>query len=417
MPKIADEYTVYQKKSHNSIEWYVMYRDSEGNRMNALSLRKIKREVYTDRKKQIAPIKDKEEAMKIAERGLHYEAVYDRIFNRKSQSPLFAEYVNMIWDYDTSPYIQNRLREGDDILRSSCSKNISAFNTHIIPLLKKKPLTLNDINLSDGSCLTLLRDEIIALDIAPTTKNKCFQSMRTAVEYAYERRLLKTNYKGLLKNTKVEVNGTDALTAKEVNKVIAYYKKNTEKDTYDRMKYLITALSATTAMREGELMALSKAEIEKIDKENDCAILHITEAINTDGDLSCRKNKKDVYVATYIPLAKEILEFSKANPKKETYCFWNINDYENYISKDYFKSIPMEAFTALGMKTNGRKISFYSMRKTAATIMANLNNTEAASALLGHSDTYVTKKHYIDPSIDGAVNRFNQIRQIIKITA
>lgn len=416
MPKIAEDYTIYEKKSHNSIGWYVMYRNYKGERMSALSLQKIKKQLYADVRKGNEPIRNKVEAIKIAEKGLNCKVIYDKIFNKKSTSPLLVDYVNKIWDYDNSPYLQNRIKEGNDILRSTCEKNISAFNKHIVPLLQKSPITLKDIDDTNGKCLTLLRDQIIAMDIIPTTKNKCFQSIRTAVQYAYERNLLKMNYKGLLKNTKIKTEGTDPLTAKEVNKVISYYKKNTEKGTYDRLKYLITALSATTGMREGEIMGLKKTDI-KIDKKNDCAVLYINHAINTDNEYSCRKNKKGVYVATYIPLATEILNFSKSNPKKENYCFWNINNYNTHISKDYFKTIPSEALSSLGIKTQNRKISFYSMRKTAATITANLNNTAEASALLGHSDTYITTKHYISSTPEGAVNRFNQIRQIVKISA
>jgi len=55
--------------------------------------------------------------------------------------------------------------------------------------------------------------------------------------------------------------------------------------------------------------------------------------------------------------------------------------------------------------------------KDYSTILANLNNDVDASELLGHSDSYVTKKHYISSTEEGAVNRFNKIREIVKIVA
>lgn len=233
MPKLTpDDFTVYEKLSNGKPTWSVLYRDAEGNRLSAISLPKLKKQLYTG-KKRFEPIKDKAEAVLIAQKALNNPDLKDKLLNRKKpSSPNFIEYVNMVWDYKNSPYIKRRIKEKKPILEDTCKGNIKAFNDYVAPLISKK-LTLKDIDKSKGSILTEIRDKVIDLDIHPTTKNKGFQAMRTALDYASQRSLLSNSYKDRLKNTKVEVDGTDPFTLDEINKIISYYSKHTEKGTYE----------------------------------------------------------------------------------------------------------------------------------------------------------------------------------------
>lgn len=191
MPKIADDYTIFEKTIKGKKHWYVYYRDEDGNRLSELSLSVLKKIVYVGRNR-LEPIKDRNEALRIAERSLHNSDASDKIFHRKETSPLFVEYVNMIWDYDKSPYIKGRLKEGKTILRHTANSNIGAFNKYIAPLIPNN-LTMAYIDKSDGKIITKIRDSVVDLDINPTIKNKGLQSMRTALEYAYLRNVLKND--------------------------------------------------------------------------------------------------------------------------------------------------------------------------------------------------------------------------------
>jgi len=266
MSKVAEDFTVYQKLSNGVPTWSVLYRDKEGHRLSAISLVKLKKLIYTG-KRGLEPIKDKAEASVIAQKALNNPELSEKLLNRKKpSSPNFIEYVNMIWDYDNSPYIKGRLKENKPILKKTCKDLVKAFNLYVAPLIDQN-LTLKDIDKSNGAELTLIRDKVIDLDIIPTTKNKGFQAMRTALDYASQRSLLSFNYKDRLKNTKVEVEGTDPFTVKEINKILSYYNRTTEKGTYERYPYLLTALASTTAMRPNEITAFKKSEIYKIDNK------------------------------------------------------------------------------------------------------------------------------------------------------
>lgn len=416
-----NEYSLFKKTKGDKKFWCVYFKDEEGKRLNPIYVSKLKKMVYKGRQRnEPIPLTEdgKNECIRICEKSLNNEKTREYIFRQKEPtSPNFIEMVRKILDYDNSPYIQGRIKENNTINRHSIQGYINSFNEHIVSLIPPT-LTLKDIEVSRGGELTKIRDKILNLDISPTIKNKGLQSMRTTLDYCCQRSLINDDYKKRLKNFKVnEVRGQDSLTEEEINKITSYYYKNTKKGYWERYKYLITMLSSTTGLRPSEIMGLKKSDIVGIDKENDCGVLYINHSINCDNEYSTRKNKKSVYVSTYIPLIEEILDFGNSNPTKSEWCFWDINHPENHITKDQFRGIPLSTFNDLEIKKNDRKISFYSLRKTSSTIIGNNKSYKhlKSSSLLGHSSVKVTEDHYIKNTIESSIDNFNDIRQYIKL--
>lgn len=164
-------------------------------------------------------------------------------------------------------------------------------------------------------------------------------------------------------------------------------------------------------------MGLKKTDIIRIDKENDCGIILVNHGINSDNQYSTRKNKKSVYVSTYIPLIEEIIDYSNSNPTNSDWCFWDRNHPENHITKDQYRDVPLSSFSETGIKIGNRKISFYSLRKTSSTIIGNNRSYKhsKSSSLLGHSSVKVTEDHYIRNTEESSIDNFNDIRQYIKL--
>ena len=107
MPQKAAEFKVFEKTSHGAKSWYVYYRDSNGKRLSELSLQKLKKDLGLGSN----PIADKEEAKNIATKALCSEKLKEKIFNRKTDSPLFYDFVNEIWNYEDSAYLRRRKKE------------------------------------------------------------------------------------------------------------------------------------------------------------------------------------------------------------------------------------------------------------------------------------------------------------------
>ena len=411
-----NDYTFFRKNIGEKDVWCVYFRDDNGNRLNPIFVSKLKKMVYKGRQRT-EPIKDREECVRICEKSLNNETTLDYIFRREKKSPNFIEKVREIMDFDKSPYIQGRLKENDPINRHTIQGYINSFNEYVVPLIPKT-LTLKDIENSRGKELTMIRDKLLNLDIKPTIKNKGLQSMRTTLDYCCSRSLIDDDYKKKLKNFKIDdVDGKDPLTEDEINLINSYYYTHTKRGTWERNSYLISLLSSTTGMRPCEIMGLKKQDIIRIDKENDCGIILVNHGINSDNQYSSRKNKKSVYVSTYIPLIEEILEYSNSNPTNSDWCFWDRNHPENHITKDQYRDIPLSSFNELGIKVGNRKISFYSLRKTSSTIIGNNKSYKhsKSSSLLGHSNVKVTEDHYIRNTEESSIDNFNDIRQYIKL--
>ncbi len=117
MSKRPSDYTIFEKKiKDNQKVWCVYFRDDEtGERLNPIYVSKLKKLLYKG-KHGLEPIVDRDECIKIVEKSLTKDNIRDYIFNKKKpSSPNFIEFVRMVWDYDNSPYIKGRLKEGNAI--------------------------------------------------------------------------------------------------------------------------------------------------------------------------------------------------------------------------------------------------------------------------------------------------------------
>ena len=143
MPKIADEYTVFKKNVNGKVVWCVYYRDPiTGDRLNAISLQKIKRLFNTGRKGK-EPIKDRDEARKLAERAYGSKKMQDLVLHKKkTNSVLLIDYVKSVWNYNTSSYIKERIEEGAHIEKTTCDQIYNCFVKYGEPLIGKSELSV-----------------------------------------------------------------------------------------------------------------------------------------------------------------------------------------------------------------------------------------------------------------------------------
>ena len=421
-----NEYTLFQKTKDGKKVWCVYFRDENGIRLNPIYVSKLKKMVYKgrDRNKPIPidpydPSIGREECVRICEKSLKHDNTIDYIFHKNDISPNFIEMVRKVWDYDNSPYIKGRLLEGKTIERTTCKGYLKPFNDFVVPLIPKD-LTLKDIEYSKGRKLGEIRERLLlnVQDKSYSTRNKGLQSMRTTLEYCCSKSLIDQDYKEKLKNFPTDTdNGNDPLTIEEVNKINSYFYTHTQKGTWERYKYLVCLLGSTTGLRPSEIIGLKREDIHFIDNRNKCGVIYVRHGINRDNEYSTRKNKRSVYVSTYIPLVKEIIEFSELNPDGYDWCFWDRNHTEDHLTRDQVGGVLQSCLSNIGINTEGRKISFYSLRKTAATIIGNYRSYKhkKSSLLLDHKETTTTEEYYIKNTKESSIDCFKEIRQYIKL--
>lgn len=92
----------------------------------------------------LEPIVNRDECIKIVEKSLTKDNIRDYcIFNKKKpSSPNFIEFVRMVWDYDNSPYIKGRLKEGKCVCIPDWSSIVQrSLGITSFSFFKLKPLT------------------------------------------------------------------------------------------------------------------------------------------------------------------------------------------------------------------------------------------------------------------------------------
>lgn len=283
-----EEYTIFSKTVGTKDVWCVYFRDEDGKRLNPIFVSKLKKMVYKGRQRT-EPIKTREECYKICEKSLVNETTRDYIFNKKDRvSPNFIETVREILDYDNSPYIQGRIKEGYPILRTTCEQNLKSFNDLVVPHIPKD-LTLKGIDKSNGAELTKIKQKLRDEGQSRSYKNKGLQAMRTTLEYCSFMSMISNDYKNRLKNFKIiDTKGNDPLSVEEVNEIISYYHSHTQKGTWERFSYLVSLLGATTGLRPCEIIGLRRQDIVSKDKKNKCGVILVNHGINRDNEYSTR---------------------------------------------------------------------------------------------------------------------------------
>ena len=212
------------------------------------------------------------------------------------------------------------------------------------------------------------------------------------------------------------------LTTDDVNSLVTYLNSSIEKDTYDRWKYMVCAVSALTGLREGEVLALQKRNI-ILKEDDDCAVLEVTNAIKTSGEYGSLKEnrgnrKLKKYVAIYLSLAKEMIAFCEKNPsynlinEGEQYIFWDCLHNFKPISRDRVKRVMTYAVKCSDISNKERNITFKCFRIFNATYFKNLDDTKLLLAQnhLGHYSSKTTDRYYARETEEGAINRFKLIR-------
>ena len=218
----------------------------------------------------------------------------------------------------------------------------------------------------------------------------------------------------------------EVFSVDDVKHLITYLNENTKRNSYDRWKYLVCAVSAITGMREGEVLALKEKNI-LFPKNADCAVLEVSNAIKASGEYGSLKENRGIrnikkYVGIYSSLANEMLSFCKQNPKYESfeegeqYIFWSDLHNTKPISNDKVKRVIPNAVKNSKIERKERNITFKWFRSFNATIIKNSDDCKMAVAKnqLGHYSVSTTDVYYARETEEGAINRFSLIKENLK---
>ncbi len=406
-------YSLSKRNKKKNYVWYVQFKNNEtGKYSNAKSIDRLAQELGDNPHH----ITKRPEAESIARRAI--QAGLDG--NTKTENPLFRDYLEGFWDFETSKYIktQNKKKEGS-IHRDYARNMESNIKNHVIPFLPKglkcSMVKMRHMEVIQEHCLET--SKCLWLSVQKSVAKPIKELQRKGILIVNPLSNLE-KYSQDTKSTVGELTEeeTERLHCQMFNDSEHGYKtiekrgaknghlKKVEVQCFlDRRIYLATSLGIKTGMRQGEILALRECDIVLPEKdiEEQYAIIQIEHSYSKRDGL--KSTKSDTPRKTIIPLwlASELIEFAQTNPNKkankEHFIFYSdINPEEPVFSSFLLKWFYRE-LERIGINEQERKerhIVFHSTRHGYISQLRDMQVEEEQIRLLtGHTDIAMTNRY------------------------
>lgn len=299
------------------------------------------------------------------------------------------EFLGNFWNFEKSPYVQDKLLHGQMISRGYCYEQkwtLGYWNTFFPESKMLDELTTDDLYrfevfLKEKRCRNGNR-------LANETINNIIKSGRTALRWAARKNLIPYNPADGLTGYSIHHKERGVLTGNELSKL---FRKAFWPDI--RVK-AACMLAMSTGMRLGEILALRRCDF-------DDKYVYVSHSWGTMFGLKCPKNG----FARKVPLHPEVrdvlLELAMNNPfhddksKDDAYLFWGRMTARPICGK-YIREGFYEVLSSIGIDEEERKkrnIVFHSWRHFHAAELSGRCGEHSAQVVLGHLSPLMTR-HY-----------------------
>jgi integrase len=285
-------------------------------------------------------------------------------------------YLLDFYNYDTSPYVREKLAHGQSIGKTHCQDSINRVNSYWKKYFKGR--TLASITREE------LREFSLSLKkkgLAAATINKVMLAGKVAFAWAFQEGYIHTNPSEGLKNFVGKVKERGILTDEETTALF-------EQTWRDERSYVGNLVASTCGLRSGEVLGL-KAEDIGLDR------LFIRHSYSPLDGLKNPKNGEQRQVPLLPEVREKLLELAEKNPWDDGFIFYSdkagqpmdhklLNDglYESMIKIGISKE-----------EKEKRNVIFHSWRHRYAAKMADLVDARSLGLATGHK-TMAMLEHY-----------------------
>ena len=317
-----------------------------------------------------------DDAMRIVEalksRGLIDVAA---VKNTGAGSAPFIKFLEKFWDYEKSEYIRDKLAHGHRFTRRhavNCKYRIKEL-TGFFGGKKLNCVTAGD--------LKKLAAGLSGKGLATSTVNQYLLICSTALKWAFKEKMIPENPAAGMLKFSVTNKETGVLTEAEAAAVLSAVWK-------DRRAFAASLLSATTGARQGECLALRKADI-------GADTLNIARSYSVlDGEKLPKNNQKRT-----VPLLPEVraalLGLLEENPHKgaeNPFVFYSALPDKPVDSLVIYRGL-MDVLKTAGIDRKARNICFHSWRHYYCSKITLILEREKAAKISGHLSESVFKKY------------------------
>lgn len=286
----------------------------------------------------------------------------------------FTEFLEKFWDFETSPYVREKLAHGQSMGKRHCYEMRSRFTKHWKPYFEGRKL--NGITRHDLKSFSM---SLAEKGLAPATVNKIMTVGGACLSWAFREGLIPSDPTVGLINFSGKTKKPGILTPMEAQALFAAQWK-------DKRAYIGNLLACTTGMRVGEVLALKQEDIGK-------RVLNIRHSWSYFDGLKSPKNGEARRVPLLTEVRAKLLELAEENPYgQEGYIFYGTLK-NKPIDRNVLLDGLHDALAGIGIDAKGRGIVFHSWRHYYAARMADRMTADQVSRVTGHKSRAVYEEY------------------------
>ncbi|MCR4940134.1 MAG: tyrosine-type recombinase/integrase [Treponemataceae bacterium] len=299
------------------------------------------------------------------------------------------EFLNYFWDYEKSPYVQDKLLHGQRISRGYCYEQrwtLGYWNNFFTESKMLDELTTDDLYHFEMYLKDVMRKN--GNHLANETINNIIKPGRTALRWAARKNLIPYNPADALTCYSVHHKERGVLEGNELTRL---FRKAFWPDI--RVK-AACMLAMSTGMRMGEILALRRRDF-------DDSYVYVSHSWGAMFGLKGTKNGFSRKVPLHPEVRDVLLELAMNNPftegkeDEDSYLFWGRLPTKPVGGK-YIREGFYYAMETIGIDKDERKrrnIVFHSWRHFHAAELSGRCGEHSAQVVLGHLSPMMTR-HY-----------------------
>jgi len=298
----------------------------------------------------------------------------------------FGEYLRGFWDYDTSPYVKEKLRKKHGIHRFYVKQQACDVERYWVPLFAGR--SLGSITWADVDTTI---SQLESLPLSPKRKNKIISAGTVPLRWAFHRGMLESDVSA--GHTKFS-GGTCERPILTPEQAAAVFRAGWD----DERTRLANMLAMVTGMRAGEIQGLRIQDLGSL-------CLYVRHSWNfMDGLKTTKTNESRTVEVPFPALMQELLALARANPHgrgMDGYVFWAERLPNKPMESCLFIRDLRGALMKTGMGQESAKVhTFHGWRHYFTAYMREKVNEKLLKSQTGHK-TNAMLDHYSRHAISG----------------
>jgi integrase len=326
-------------------------------------------------------IKSKEDADIVLSELQRLGMVKSYILSGTHKAAVFTEFLTTFWDWDNSPYIEEKLRQEHSIHKRHCQQQGNAIDMYWTDFFMGR--YLGEITHDDISSFIKFMG---TKALSNSRKNVVIKAGMKPLRYAFAKRWIEvdpTLGHLLFSEPKKKRHILTPVIASAIFRI---------EWTEERAK-VANMLSAITGMRSGEIAALKFKDI-----GTDC--LYVQSSWNyIDKDKTTKNNEARNVEIAFPFVIQKLIEVAKSNPwgySPDSYVFWSEFHSDQPMQGYFFLNSLREALVKIGFEeSDAKKYLFHGWRHFFTSYMVKKLEKRLLKTQTGHL-TDIMIDHYSD---------------------